>query len=815
MTFHNNAPAPDLGPINIDAEQSLLGACLMQNEVVSYVSGIVSPGHFGDPVNAEIYRVLSCLVESGKTANLVTLKDAFPHVEMPEGHTMRAYLAHLCVEATPAILARDYASIIRDHAHRREIIQAANALLVEAREMPVTESPAKALDRFSETTRPILDADDRSSVAWAGDIAGTILDEIDQVQAGALKFESFTTGFEPLDKVTRYRPGEVVVTAGRPGAGKAQPLRCKIKTETGWTDFGSVKVGERLASIDGAESLVTAIHPRGRLMTYCVRLSDGRETFCCADHLWEVKYRDWDTSRVLSTAKLIIMLTRKRYQNRLIVRRVSGNFGHEKTLPIDPWLVGAMIGNGSTMHATPLFSTADEDTINRLNGLLPTGITSKKCGDFCYRISGVAGNGENPFMSALRDLGMTGKRAEEKRIPNIYLCARRRSRVELLRGLMDTDGWAEKNGSVYYATSSGGLADDVCQLAWSLGFWTSRTLKPSFVHDGNGGREQKLDCHQICISGAGIDNAFHLARKKERVADRSWFRSTTIESITPHEEEECVCISVSHPSRLYVTDDYIVTHNSIFATSASRRIAQSGIGVLEFPLENGKDQAVSRHLSELAYSSSNAIFFSRILDRDLPHETDRARVAKAWQRLKELPIVIDDSERITLARLGARIKQVKGRLAAREIRLGVVMIDHLDYLDATDRYSGNRVQEIFEIMTGLKALARRDKVQIHLFCQLNRQVEGRAANDRRPQLQDLRNSGDIEQCADVVNFLYREAYYAIRTPEYIANDPVAIDHFETIKNDLDVICAKVRTGPTKMVKLFCDPAASFISGRPR
>ena len=73
-----------------------------------------------------------------------------------------------------------------------------------------------------------------------------------------------------------------------------------------------------------------------------------------------------------------------------------------------------MIGNGSTMHATPLFSTADDETIDRLNSLLPVRVTSKKCGDFCYRISGAAGNGENVFMSALRELGMTGKRAEEK-----------------------------------------------------------------------------------------------------------------------------------------------------------------------------------------------------------------------------------------------------------------------------------------------------------------------------------------------------------------------------------------------------------------
>ena len=319
-------------PVNIDAEQAILGACIMQNDAVAHVSGLIDASHFGDPVHGAIYQAIFDLVTSGRPANLVTLKDAFPHVEMPEGQTMRAYLAHLAAEATVILNAPDYAGVVRDLAHRREIIEAANALLSEAREMPVTESPAKALERFSEATRPILDADDRSTVAWAGDIAGGIVDEIDRVQAGELRFETFTTGFDPLDKVTRYRPGEVVVTAGRPGAGKAQPLRCKIKTETGWTDFGSVKVGDRLASIDGAENVVTAVYPRGRLLTYRVRLSDGRETFCCADHLWEVKYRDWDSPRIVSTAKLIVMLTRKRYQNRFAVRRVSGNFGHDEFL---------------------------------------------------------------------------------------------------------------------------------------------------------------------------------------------------------------------------------------------------------------------------------------------------------------------------------------------------------------------------------------------------------------------------------------------------------------------------------------------------
>jgi replicative DNA helicase len=254
---------------------------------------------------------------------------------------------------------------------------------------------------------------------------------------------------------------------------------------------------------------------------------------------------------------------------------------------------------------------------------------------------------------------------------------------------------------------------------------------------------------------------------------------------------------------------------SILATSMGRRIAQSGVGVLEFPLENGADEATARHIAELAYRPRDPIPFSAIMTREVVDEGDRFLVDNAVKRLDSLPLYIDDSERITLARLEARIRQVKAKMKAKGVKLGVVMLDHLDYIQAGDRYAGNRVQEISEIMLGLKALARREGVAINVYSQLSRAVEQRPLKDRRPNLSDLRNSGDIEQVADQVMFLYREQYYLQREADFLAGKAEAVQAEIDSQNKVEIIVAKARRGPTRTAHMFCDPAASLISGRMR
>ena len=192
-------------------------------------------------------------------------------------------------------------------------------------------------------------------------------------------------------------------------------------------------------------------------------------------------------------------------------------------------------------------------------------------------------------------------------------------------------------------------------------------------------------------------------------------------------------------------------------------------------------------------------------------ESQVRAVREAHARLRELPIVIDGRSRVTVPQIAAKVAQVKRSMRSQGIELGAVVIDHLDFVAASDRYKGQRTQEIGEIVLGLKDIARSQGVCVVLMSQLSREVEKRAPKDRRPTLADLRNSGDIEQVADVVMFVYREEYYATRSAEYLAGDPDAFASALDARGKLELILAKVRAGPTPTIHLFCDPASSSIS----
>ncbi len=256
---------------------------------------------------------------------------------------------------------------------------------------------------------------------------------------------------------------------------------------------------------------------------------------------------------------------------------------------------------------------------------------------------------------------------------------------------------------------------------------------------------------------------------------------------------------------------------ALMNSSAVRCASAAGVGVLEFPLEVGAQQLTSRHLADLAFfGDGRSAEFRNIGPRagELT-EAQVEHVRSARDRLRALPIVIDGRARVTVAQVGAKVAQTKRAMAAQGVKLGVVFIDHLDFVQASDRYRGNRTQEIGEICLGLKALARAEGLCVVLLCQLNRDVDKRPEGDRRPTLADLRNSGDIEQVADVVMFLYRAEYYLARSPDYLAGEPDALARLDAARGKLELVLGKVRAGPTPTVHLYCAPAASSISASVR
>ncbi len=233
---------------------------------------------------------------------------------------------------------------------------------------------------------------------------------------------------------------------------------------------------------------------------------------------------------------------------------------------------------------------------------------------------------------------------------------------------------------------------------------------------------------------------------------------------------------------------------------------------LVFSLEMPKRQIMGRMLADDIVNHASTLTSPQIEYRTLINPRSLSRqewlrlhadgksildhVHEAQRRFRDLPIQLDCSSKLTIGDLAARVRKAKVTLAKKGKKLSLVVIDYLKFVQASNRYIGNKVLEVGEITGVLKNLAKELMIPIMLLCQMNRSADKRKGDDKEPTLADLRDSGEIEQDADVVMFVYRKSYY----------EPAA----SGIKNDLSVLVEKNRNGPTGRVELYIDLGRSYI-----
>ena len=222
----------------------------------------------------------------------------------------------------------------------------------------------------------------------------------------------------------------------------------------------------------------------------------------------------------------------------------------------------------------------------------------------------------------------------------------------------------------------------------------------------------------------------------------------------------------------------------------SRKTVAGGV-VAVFSLEMSSEQLAMRILGEVSGVSSDRLRKGEI------DASEFGRVRDAAFEIQSAPLHIDDTGGLSLARLAARARRLK-----RQGGLDLIVVDYLQLITTGEASrSDNRVQEVTQITQGLKALAKELSVPVLALSQLSRQVENR--EDKRPQLSDLRESGSIEQDADVVMFIYRESYYLSRTepregsPEHLTWQ----EEMDKVHNLADIIIGKQRHGPIGTVRL--------------
>lgn len=252
--------------------------------------------------------------------------------------------------------------------------------------------------------------------------------------------------------------------------------------------------------------------------------------------------------------------------------------------------------------------------------------------------------------------------------------------------------------------------------------------------------------------------------------------------------------------QLYVIAGRPGMGKSAFMCSSLWRTAAAGHGVMIVSLEMTDEEIAARILSD-ACDSTGAPRFGDIM-RNQIDAAGREKLVRARQLVDGLPIKVDASARLTVAEIAARARRFKLELEAQGKHLDVLCIDHMGLITPTERYAGNKVAEASDISNRLRALAKELDCCVVLLSQLSREVEKR--EDKRPTLSDLRWSGEIEQDAHVVAFLFREAYYLEQDPDA---DP---DKLVDCRWRLDLLIRKNRQGNTGDVRLWCSIAHSSL-----
>jgi phosphate starvation-inducible PhoH-like protein len=421
-------------------------------------------------------------------------------------------------------------------------------------------------------TRPAVEAGER-----LGFLPGDMLAKVDPYLRPL--FDALYDMLDPERANTYMERGTIEVAPLAFMRGRAQPLWRQVLTPDGFWPIGGLRVGDLVTGSNGQPTPVLGVYPQGRKQVFRVRTQDGASTLCCAEHLWHVftpedRRRD-KPGRVLETREMMGQL-RRAHQHRYELPLLSAPAEFEpREVPLDPYALGLLLGDGClTLTTTPSFTTADPELADALQASLG-GVTVRQKSAYDYTLSGGSRGGAivaNPVTTSLRTLELAGTYSHTKFIPEDYVLNSADVRIALLQGLLDSDGGPVtqrgRSCRIQYTTCSEELRDDVAYLVRSLGgitYWRRREASGRAPGRARGRAvEYRHDSFVMDIRLPATIEPFRLQRKLEIYKRHGGGRPMRfITSIEPLGEEETVCISVAAADSLYVTDDFLVTHNTL------------------------------------------------------------------------------------------------------------------------------------------------------------------------------------------------------------------------------------------------------------
>ncbi|WP_420853109.1 replicative DNA helicase [Serinicoccus chungangensis] len=821
-------PEDRLPPQDVAAERSALGSMMLSKDAIAECSEMVKAQDFYRPAHETIFEACVDLYSRGEPVDAITVGDELTKRGDLQRIGGTAYLHQLIAEVPTAANAAFYAEIVAERAVLRRLVDAGTRIVQIGYQGGDVEDIVNAAQAEVYAVADKRGGEDYQAL---GMLIEPTMDEIEHAAGSSGEMTGVPTGFAELDELTNgLHPGQMVIIAARPAVGKALALETPLPTPGGWTTMGEVTVGDELLGADGRPTSVVAatevMHDRP---CYEVEFSDGSVIVADEEHLWVTSTRAerrgsrQDASSARTTGDIARTMRCATAEGRLnhSVALAAPLDLPEAQLVLSPYVLGVWLGDGESAGAR--FTSADPEIVMHLEA---EGVEVRHHGDYLYslhvpaetippRDCVVCGEPFTPHTSQVKTCGrVCGGRSRgvgspsvaicpdcgrpssgsrrcracyadhgsvrallrrtgvlgNKHIPMSYLRASEPQRRALLAGLLDTDGTVAASGCPQFTTTSARLAEDVYELVVGLGYRCGRSRKTVAGHTA-----ASSVAHTLTFSSD--EDVFRLERKrlvhKER-RSRSFQRrnSRFICDVRPVDSVPVRCVQVAARDHLYLAGrSMIPTHNSTIALDFARAAAiKHQMATVVFSLEMSRTEITMRLLSAESEIPLQNMRKGNMRDRDW------TRLAETQGRITDAPLFIDDSPNMSLMEIRAKCRRLKQRN-----NLRMVIIDYLQLMSSGKRVE-SRQQEVAEFSRALKLLAKELEVPVIALSQLNRGPEQRT--DKKPQMSDLRESGSIEQDADVVILLHRESLYERESPR---------------EGEADVIVAKHRNGPTDTV----------------
>ncbi|OYQ37661.1 replicative DNA helicase [Flavobacterium cyanobacteriorum] len=741
-----------LPPQALDLEEAVLGAMMIDKKGVDEVIDILQPDAFYKDAHKYIFEAIVQLFNDTQPIDLLTVSAQLKKNAKLELAGGDFYLIQLTQKISSSAHIEFHSRIILQKYIQRCLIKISNEIIEDSYDE--TTDVFDLLDKAESRLYEVTQGNIKRSSETAQSLVIQAKKRIEEI-ANREGLSGIATGFNDLDKLTSgWQPSDLIIIAARPGMGKCLGKGTKVLMFDGnLKNVEDIVEGDLLMGDDSTPRRVLSI-ARGREKMYWVHQNKAISYRVNESHILSLKrsrnegpHKKGDILNI--TVKDYIEKSDK-FKSDYKGYKVAVDFP-EKELPLEPYYLGLWLGDGHS-YSQRITNTDDEviaylqDYADRFECELVTYTQENRTNNYgiVTRNKALSEEFYLNIQQELRALGLINN----KHIPQIYLINSKVNRLELLAGIIDADGYYTSEFNCFEIVQKNEeFAKQIKFLCDTLGFRTSLKKKKASIKSTG----YEAEAYRLRIFGNIDIVPTKIKRKQAREGKAVVDWKVTGITVEFDKVDDYYGFEIDG-NRLFLLEDMTVTHNTAFVLSMARNIAidfQHPVAV--FSLEMSSVQLITRLISSETGLSSEKLRTGKLEK----HEWEQLSIKV--KDLEKAPLYIDDTPSLSIFDLRAKARRLSSQYGIK-----LIIIDYLQLMTAggNSKGAGNREQEISTISRNLKALAKELNVPVIALSQLSRAVETRGSS-KRPLLSDLRESGAIEQDADIVSFIYRPEYYKI------------------------------------------------------